>query len=129
MAEVEEVLEYTATVTMPSEAQTIEQDPGGMVTDPLEPVQRSRPAEEKAEFVLVRAYQDGSKEILCRKQVPLQDLKNAVFMSMAQHIFGRTAKVCCSMKRIFIPRKMKRTWTGLFYFVMWKDHCEIKQRH
>jgi CheY-like chemotaxis protein len=50
MAEVVEVLEYTATVTMPSDAQTIEQDPGDMVTDPLVPVQRSRPSEEKAEF-------------------------------------------------------------------------------
>ena len=50
-----EALEYTATVTMPSEAQSIEQDPGDMVTDPLEPVQRSRPAEEKHEFVAIEA--------------------------------------------------------------------------
>jgi two-component system response regulator (stage 0 sporulation protein F) len=53
MPEVDEVLEYTATVTMPSEAQTIEQDPGGMVTDPLEPIQRSRPAEDKAQEIPV----------------------------------------------------------------------------
>lgn len=42
-------IEYTATVTMPSEAQVIYPDPSEMVTDPLIPVQRSRPAEEVEE--------------------------------------------------------------------------------
>lgn len=45
-----ELVEYTATVTSPSDAHSIEDDPGNMVTDPIEPVKRSHPPEELSEF-------------------------------------------------------------------------------
>ena len=47
--ELDEAIEYTGTVTMVNAAQLEEQDPGEWVTDPIEPVQRSRPAEEVKE--------------------------------------------------------------------------------
>lgn len=45
--ELEEAIEYTGTVTMISAAQVIEDDPSNWTTDPIKPVQRSHPVEEK----------------------------------------------------------------------------------
>lgn len=53
----DQTLEYTATTTMPGEAQEIESDPSNMVTDPMEPVQRSRPAKED-DFIPPARQQD-----------------------------------------------------------------------
>lgn len=43
MQELTGTVEYTASVTMPGGLTEIEEDPGNMVTDPIEPVQRSKP--------------------------------------------------------------------------------------
>lgn len=49
--ELDEAIEYTGTVTIVSDAQKVETDVGDMVTDPIEPVQRSHPVEpERQEF-------------------------------------------------------------------------------
>jgi CheY-like chemotaxis protein len=40
------IVEYTASVTLQGSPQLIEEDPGNLVTDPIEPVLRSRPIEE-----------------------------------------------------------------------------------
>lgn len=62
-----DVVEYTATVTTPSEAQFIPADPSEMVTDPLIPVQRSRPAEEVQEI----AHEDE----IAHEEVPQSDIE------------------------------------------------------
>lgn len=49
--ELDEAIEYTGTVTIANAAQLQEQDPGEWVTDPIEPVQRSRPPEEEMQEI------------------------------------------------------------------------------
>lgn len=66
--DLEEAIEYTGTVTVVSDAQSIDDDHGNWVTDPIYPIQRSHPIEEdRQEFKPVTPDEES------QSAVPLDD--------------------------------------------------------